>query len=289
MTSTNKLEKQILTRCYDSQAEILAILESRYSTTGTQKPHIFFKKTSTTNTTPSTLKQTTTTIKRQDVSSQRRKTTRTEVKSYITATLKSQRKLIKKIQANRNLAVEEYLHRYNIPKFEHFLEMNHLWHQYMQSLLSLSSSGASSSLSIPSQSILPKLASADFNGCLVSVIQSRNTNLVGIRGIVVWDAQHSFILVCPRGEESREWNAGVARGDISAGDIVGGLKIVPKKHTLFAFDVVLPCDDGAGDGDGVGDGEVESLGFTILGSRFELRSVDRAARKFKNHAVDDIL
>lgn len=36
MTSTNELEKRLLTRCYDSNEEILNILQTRYSTEGEQ-------------------------------------------------------------------------------------------------------------------------------------------------------------------------------------------------------------------------------------------------------------
>lgn len=148
--------------------------------------------------------------------------------------------------------------------------MNKLWQKYAQDLI-FQNGNLMQSLS----SILPRLTAADFNGCLLTVLQSRNTNVIGTRGIVVWDAQHSFILVVPRNEDSKEWNEEKSR--FSPSEMVGGLKVIPKKHTMFGFDIIDPRN------------ENDCYGFTIVGSRFEIRSVERSGKKFKNHSVDDIL
>ena len=101
----------------------------------------------------------------------------------------------------------------------------------------------------------------------------------------------------PRGRDYKEWtpkvenNADLAK-QLDPAALVGGLKVIPKQYTLFGFDVVLPKKEPSQDGEMEVDNEsqeVESIGFTLIGSRFEIRSVERSAKKFKNHAVDDLL
>ncbi|CCG24446.1 Pop4 protein [Candida orthopsilosis Co 90-125] len=298
MTSTNELEKRLLTRCYDSNEEILNILQTRYSTEGEQKPTILFKhvKKPTKNNRKSILF--TPTSKTDDkITQARKRSTRNELKQYINTTITNQRKLIKKIRGYQRrkqpFSAEPMLDQYSIPKFEDFIKMNDFWQSYIQDLLGLNE-GTSLNTSV----ILSKLVNADFNGCLLTVLQSRNTEVVGARGIVVWDCQHSFIMVVPRGGDYKEWTTQVANTadvmrKLDPAALVGGLKIIPKQYTLFGFDVVLPKKQDTQEGDmevdnGQAD-EEESIGFTLIGSRFEIRSVERSAKKFKNHAVDDLL
>ncbi|ODV81967.1 RNase P/MRP, p29 subunit [Suhomyces tanzawaensis NRRL Y-17324] len=262
------IEKQFLTRSYDSSSEIELLLEDRYSITGGQKPFMVFGKPE---------KQAP--IKLEDnntipITKERKYNTRTELKNYFQQTLANQKRLIKKIQAyNRSKSekpfpVKKMLHHYKIPEFEDFIPLNTLWQKYTQELLFPQKN-------IPPMSIvLPRLSSADLNGCLLTVLKSKNHNLVGTRGIVVCDTQHSFIICVPRNEDSKEWNEN--KQEFSPLEMMGGIRVVLKKGSLFGFDVVLPGS------------EEECIGFTIIGSRFEFRTSDRSGKKFKNHNVDDL-
>ena len=303
MTSTNELEKRLLTRCYDSNEEILNILSTRYSTEGEQRPTILFKhvKKPTKNDNRKSILLTTTDDK---IPSSRKRSTRNELKQYINTTISNQRKLIKKVRGYKRtkqpFSVEPMINQYNIPKFEDFVAMNDMWQTYIQDLL-----GLNETKSLNSSVMLPKLVNADFNGCLLTVLQSRNNEVVGARGIVVWDCQHSFIMVVPRGLDYKEWTSLVDGNNaeilqkLDPAALIGGLKVIPKQYTLFGFDVVLPRKQGdSKDGEmevesdeikQEEDQDIESIGFTLIGSRFEIRSVERSAKKFKNHAVDDLL
>jgi len=269
MNRDNLIERKLLSRSYDCQDRIEELLATRYSITGDQKPSILFKQPSLDSDKVKSLlhNEVTTTVSRA-----RQINTRAQVKGYIEKTLSNQRKLVNKIRLFRkansggSFPVETYLNKFNIPRFEHFITMNNLWQSYMNDLLFPNGN-------VPAMSvILPKLSSADFHGCLVTVIQSKNTHVVGTRGIVVCDTQHSFIVCVPREADAKEWNE--SKTEFSPTEIVGGFRAIPKKGTLFGFDVITNDD--------------ECIGFTIIGSRFEFRPVDRSGKKFKNHNVDDI-
>lgn len=278
LTPNNEIERHLLSRCYDSNSRIVELLETRYSMHGEQKPTILFKNI--VNNEPkkrASLLNQNTNDGDDGISEQRKSTTRLEIKNFISSTLNNQRKLIKKIQLyNRNkpsgatFPLDKLLKKYKIPNFQDFLTMNELWQKYMQDLIFQNGQKLQ-----PLSAILPRLASADFNGCLITVLQSRNTSVVGTRGIVIWDSQHSFTIVVPRNEDSKEWNE--TKSDFTPSELVGGLRVIPKSHTVFGFEVIDPSD------------EDKYIGFSIIGSRFEIRSVDRAGKKFKNHSIDDIL
>lgn len=296
----NELERHLLTRCYDKQDRIVELLTTRYALTGDQKPYIIFGQTDTT--TPTT--KLNLALETPTITPHRKQSTRADLKQYIQTTLKNQKKLIKRLQAytrthkpssSKPFPLHRLIVHYNIPQFDNYIPMNTLWQKYMQDLLF---PPPSTGVNLALANILPKLATADYNGCLISVVQSRNRNCVGMRGIVVWDAQHSFIICVPNGRGAKEWKEGESEGEmeVSASEMVGGLRVVPKQHTLFAFDVILPKRAGKSSQDKEDvmeedeeEEEEECIGFTILGSRFEFRSVDRSGKKFKNHSVDDIL
>lgn len=324
MNRNNELEKHLLSRSYESSTKISQLLETRYSITGGQKPIILFKQVGEPIDKQGKLGKLALLDETKDrleiIGQNRIRNTRLELRSYIQQTLTSQRRLVKKIQLHhrtstkftKKFPIEKYLVKYEIPQFEEFVPLSEMWQQYMQNLLfparaqgekskdegkneqlaekvehlaekdqQLAEKGQQlteksqqfDSDSLDYSQLLPKLASADFNGCIVTVIQSKNTLLVGVRGIIVWDTQHSFIVVVPRDEDSREWNED--KNTFSPTETVGGFRMIPKKGSLFAFDVVLPGDE-------------ECVGFTMVGSRFEFRSVDRSGKKFKSHNVDDL-
>lgn len=149
----------------------------------------------------------------------------------------------------------------------------------MNNLLFPASSHPQHQQKLPSLTmLLPKLTSADYTGCLLTVLQAKNTQLVGMRGIVVWDTQYLFILCIPRDQDSKEYTESVDNlSELTASTRVGGLKAIPKKGCIFGFDVIT---DESND---------ECLSFNIIGSRFEFRNVDRSSKKFKNHNVNDLL
>ncbi|CDR41246.1 CYFA0S06e04808g1_1 [Cyberlindnera fabianii] len=150
----------------------------------------------------------------------------------------------------------------NIPHFSQFLTLNKLWTGYMQDLLGLTPETVDKA---GTQQTLTKLASADYNGCFLHVLKSKNSNLVGKSGIVIWDAKNYFIVV-------------------EDGKLGGGLKMLEKKGTTFNF--VVPLYDI--DKDDVDENDDNYVEFSIIGSRFQYRSADRAGRKFKSRNVDDL-
>ncbi|CAI5760510.1 unnamed protein product [Candida verbasci] len=265
MRQDNELEKHLLTRSYDSHSHIVEMLEERYSIMGEQKPYILFKPLRRTITTTPPKK-----------TSRIRKGTRIELKEYFNKTISNQKKLVKKIQyynyIRKSLDLEANLKYYKIPKFEDFINLHNIWQMYIRSLIF--SADDYTKLQFPMNQVLTKLSSADYNGCLITVKQSKNCNIVGLRGIIVWDTQHSFIIVTPREELSREWNEG--KSNFTPNELVGGFKIIPKHHSIFSFEIEIPTTN-------------EVLEFSIIGSRFEIKSVDRSSKKFKNHSIEDIL
>lgn len=293
MNRNNVLEKHLLSRSYDSESRIEELLNERYSLRGTQRHFMHIVPTISAEEKKGPIKilnHGEVSEPNAKVTKERRVNTRRELRLYIQSTLANQTKLIKKIQAYNRMNKErndsnrkkpfpviKLIDHYKIPKFEDFKPINNLWQNYIQDLLFPQQVN-----SLPgSQALLQKLSLADFNGCLLHVIDSKNKNCIGIRGIVAWDTQYSFILCTPRNEDSKEWNG--SRSEFTPAEQVGGLRIISKKGTLFGFDIELPSklqSEG---------GNEETLGFTIIGSRFEFRSVDRSGKKFKNHNVDDLV
>ena len=114
------------------------------------------------------------------------------------------------------------------------------------------------------QNCLLKLSVADYNGCLLQVCTSRNTSTLNTLGIVLWDAQKSFIILSPKRDGFDE------------------VKVIPKKGTLFEISIPLQKS-------GCGETSSDNVIFNIVGDRFQYRSSDRSGRKFKNRRVDDLL
>jgi len=119
----------------------------------------------------------------------------------------------------------------------------------------------------------PLLASADFHGAMVEVTRSRCLSRVGIKGIVVRDTKFTFEIVTVR-------------------DVV---KVVPKEHTVFRFEVPVGeeevVDDGEEKGEGVSKENSERqkpLVFELYGHFFETRAPERATKKFGQHIPPDL-
>lgn len=277
MLDRTELEKHILSRCFEDDEKIEELLATRYNFTGTQKPSLVLLPT----TGEDQEKQKSLLHKetiRDEQHNQRRINTRLEIREYLKNTKKEQMKLQKKIQdynklsqkkTKRQFPLHKLLTLHKIPMYEDFLPLYKLWMEYIQSLVFPGLNSPQDR--IPGkQVILSKLATAEYNGCLMTVLDSRNPQLIGLRGIVVYDTQYSFIICVPRDESE----------DASPAKQVGGLRFIPKKYSLFTFDVILPYKT---------EQESECLSFTLIGSRIDMRAVDRSTKKFKNHNVEDII
>lgn len=193
------------------------------------------------------------------------KNSKIALKEYINDAKSSSAKA-RKIANDKKFKIWEELETYlrindlqlftKLPKFDDFKPMHdQLWCGYMQELLkpNIDDEGK---IKVNGSNALHKLSMADYNGSILRVTNSRNKNLIGIKGIVIWDAQKSFIMICK-------------------GKIVDSLKCIPKKGSVFTFEIPVTED--------------EALQYTIIGDRFIYRSSDRAGRKFKNRRCDDIL
>lgn len=256
----NELERHLLSRSYEDPEEIEDLLDTRYSHHGGQKPVLVFGGLQTRGAT-SVLSITKDGGK---LPKKRRVNTRTLVKLYITRTMAAQRRLCRLLQRDQPVDVAT-LKKYRIPTFEEFLPMNNLWQGYAADLIKENGKYNESMA-------LQRLLLADFHGCLLSVTKAANPELVGVRGIVVWDSQHSFVMVIPRGADAKPWS--LSSDHFTRLERVGGLRMIPKKGTIFELDVLDNDDD--------------VYPFVIYGSRFEVRLVERLGRKFKPHSVDDL-
>ncbi|KAK5703604.1 hypothetical protein LTR17_021973 [Elasticomyces elasticus] len=149
---------------------------------------------------------------------------------------------------------------YEIPKeqqkYEIYEPLHQIWCGYMREILGLTDGKRSY---VEASSVGPILVSADYHGALLEVVRSRCGSRVGGKGIVVKDTKFTFELVTSKNE----------------------LKIMPKEHTVFRFEVPLePKEDGSK--------ELKPLIFEIHGSQFENRATDRANKKVKQHFDPDL-
>lgn len=258
------VEKHLLSRCFTSEQRILELLEERYAVGGA-KPFLQLAPTDNVEETKPKKEAESLFNRNPDLkpSTSRKVSTRRDMRVYIKRTLGNQRKAVAQVQRaarkKETIDIEALVKRYEVPVYRKYLPLSALWRQYMLDLLFGDQKNPNLNM------ILPKLATADFNGCRLTVLEARDRNLVGKTGIVLYDAQHLFIMVVPQQTESER--------TLSPAERVGGLRVVTKKGAIFGFEVEV---------------EAETVGFSILGSRFELRAVDRSSKKFKSHNVEDI-
>ncbi|WPK26896.1 hypothetical protein PUMCH_004264 [Australozyma saopauloensis] len=260
------VEKHLLSRSYTSEAQILQILETRYAgSEAAAQPFLALVPTSSES--APIKEKTETTLNRNEArkpAGARKLNVRRDMRVYIKRTLSNQRAAVSKLRQcqkkGEQISIENLLSSFKIPKYDEYIQLNELWKKYMSELLFLEQKNPDLTL------LLPRLSSADYNGCLLTVLESRDMNIIGITGIVLFDAQHLFIVVTPQKKHSDR--------NISAAEQLGGLRFLRKKGTLFGFSLAVD--------------ENEYIDFTIMGSRFELRAVDRTAKKFKSHKVEDI-
>ncbi|CAI4055994.1 hypothetical protein SKDZ_02G3640 [Saccharomyces kudriavzevii ZP591] len=143
----------------------------------------------------------------------------------------------------------------SLPEYDGFVPMyKELWLNYIIELLNITKNIKA----FNGSSALLKLSMADYNGALLRVTKSKNKTLIGIQGIVIWDSQKFFVMIVK-------------------GPLVDQVKCIPKKGTVFQFEIPISDNDDS------------ALRYSILGDRFKYRSVDRAGRKFKSRRCDDML
>lgn len=114
--------------------------------------------------------------------------------------------------------------------------------------------------------VAAKLASADYHGAKIEVSRSRCASRVGVRGIVVKDTKYTFEVITRTDE----------------------IKVLPKEHTVFRFEVPEIQEQNEEDAMKIDAKPKKNLVFEIHGDQFQLRSVDRANKKFKQHFLPDI-
>ncbi|KAI9827163.1 MAG: hypothetical protein M1832_005299 [Thelocarpon impressellum] len=132
--------------------------------------------------------------------------------------------------------------------------LHRMWVGYIQEVL------GQGSLPVTAAAAGSKLCSADFHGAQVEVVRSRCVGRVGLQGIVVKDTMFTFQIITKQNE----------------------LKIVPKEHSIFRFELPPPGHD-LDEKDGP-----RNLVFEIHGSQFQNRATDRANKKFKQRNLPDL-
>lgn len=162
----------------------------------------------------------------------------------------------------------------NAQKYEIYVPLHQMWLGYMWELLGMNEgTNEGTAAYVTAQSAGSKLASSDYHGSEVTVVRSRCTSLVGLAGIVVRDTKFTFQIITKKNQ----------------------LKTVPKKHTVFRFEILRPGSDEDGirrEGRTSRDAEpnesLKNLIFELHGSQFENRAPDRATKKFKQKNMVDL-
>ncbi|CCH46514.1 Ribonucleases P/MRP protein subunit [Wickerhamomyces ciferrii] len=259
------LESLILSRSYEGSTKINELLEQRYLTN--DKPTLLLRPTEGEKEKQQTLLTKLRQSKTQYQNERKKDQTKVVFKKYIRKCIKLQKTLktkITKFQINDVSTLKEFQ---EIPHIEEFYKLNELWIGYIQDILQLD---LVSKKPIQIPQVLVKLSSADFNGCFIRVLKSKNSDIIGKNGIIIYDAKNFFIIVEPKDEKDPK--------------SIGGLKMIEKKGTVFSF--VIPLYDL--NQEEVEDNDDNYLEFSIIGSRFQYRAPDRSGRKFKSKNVDDL-
>jgi ribonuclease P protein subunit POP4 len=296
MDRSNVIEHLLLSRCakHNNNGELLQFLEQRYSFSGPQKNYLVlepteFSQISAENekkaekqkeTVKDFLKEKPKTSSAGKVNKYNELRTKNEFKKFVQESMKLQhnvaRKLKKLVVKNPEIRNMEDVIGLRICegilKFEDFMEMNTLWNNYVQELIS-----NCKTIDV----ITAKLSSAEFVGAYFTVTHCTCPENIGIEGIVLWESQTYILMVIPR---KNNWKESISLGQVeySAREMIGGLRMIPKKKTRFTFSIEVKKDEDNGDDEG------DFVDFEFIGDRLSIKSLDRANKKFKSHNVKDI-
>ncbi|XP_043266579.1 ribonuclease P protein subunit p29 [Venturia canescens] len=99
--------------------------------------------------------------------------------------------------------------------YEELMPLNEMWTEYIRQNLGVHSFSKLpiSPDNLNWESINQRLMKADYHGAIISVVQSKETNLVGTRGIVLQETKNCFRIVTPRNT----------------------LRTIPKSSSVFRF------------------------------------------------------
>ncbi len=305
MDRKNSIERLILSRCskYHNDGEVLKLLEDRYSVDGLQKSYMILQSTDGGYTKAELLKSSSSRKRRKKEKSilgsltapveQKTginrhtkfygKRTKNTFKKFIKDNLKLQKNTVKNLKRlikkdPKYLSKVEDLSKIplcsKILKFDDFKEINRLWNNYVKELV-----GKTDNIAVMTN----KLSTCEFIGARVEVTHSGCTNNIGQKGIVIWESQHNIAIVVPR---AGGWKSEIStlNPEYSLSELIGGLKLINKENTRFKFCVNIESDKK----DTSLEDEQFYIEFEIIGDRLMVRSIDRANKKFKNHAVRDI-
>ncbi|KLO17369.1 RNase P subunit p29-like protein [Schizopora paradoxa] len=153
-------------------------------------------------------------------------------------------------------------------KYRLFIPLHQLWLGYMSELLGLWKAPEQQTASMPtmpnSAGMHAKLVKADFHGSIISVKQSKNPCLVGVKGIVILETENAFRIITKNDQ----------------------VKLIPKRNSIFTFSIPLydirsnlPKTDEISDVDPLD--TIPKMEFELYGNQFCFRSADRASKKFK--------
>ena len=177
---------------------------------------------------------------------------------------------------------------YDIPKEQQkyaiYVPLHKMWVGYMWEVLGIEE-GKKPYLT--AQSFGSKLASADYHGAELAIVRSRCAGMVGLKGIVVKDTKFTFQIITGKNELKS------MLGDFFISSFADRSPAIPKKHTVFRFEIPQPSVSEEEQLDDVErmdetlENERRPLQFELHGSQFEHRATDRATKKFKHrHLVD---
>lgn len=292
MDRTDSIEKYILSRCsrYHDDGEILKVLEDRYSLTGPQKNFLILesttggyhlidhqkmkkKKKGKRNIFKELDDPTSEPVQKRKRNKFDALKTKNQFKKFIKTNMKAQKKAVRELK-RRVKSNPHYLDKVHdcaglkicdhILKIEDFDQLHRLWNNYARESLGITNNILA---------MTTRLSTCEFIGAYMEISHSGNPNNVGMRGIVIWESQHNFIMVVPR---TNNWKAsiGILKPNFSYSEMIGGIRIINKYDTRFKLEIGMEDDT--------------FIEFEIIGDRFMVRSIDRANKKFKNHAVRDI-
>jgi len=101
--------------------------------------------------------------------------------------------------------------------YKNYIFMNDLWKQYISELLKDATNN---------ETILQRILTADYHGCLIRVVKAKNQSLIGKEGIIIQETKNIFIIV----EKSKNRRCSIFKKDclFSINIIIGD-----KEQTVF--------------------------------------------------------